>query len=257
MKPVYVYLLAVAGILMSTFFLSQGSQTGLVAADNLGISIDGLKRSGSEAVLNWSTGREAVSVLSVEGERVAFQEAVRFGHVVSGLDPRAGYDFSIRACDASACVEEQSRIDAEPPDAALLLSGAVVAVQGAAGGLKPWAGYALFGIVGLMAVGLTGRMSYRRMAGSDPMQGLLKKAESHLSADEYPQANSFYSMARHVFAQLEEEAKEKHYDRLVSVYQSLKRYSAVKEAQELTEKYDKGTITKEELGRLGDLVSER
>ena len=256
MKPVYSYFLAVAGILMSTFFLSQGSQTGFVAADGLGVSIDGLSRSGSEAVLNWSTGREAVSVFSMGGERVAFEESVRFGHVVSGLDPREGYDFSIRACDASACVERQSRIEAASREAALPLSGAVVAVQGAAEGLKSWAGYALFGIMGLVAVGLTGRIGYRRLAGGDPMPGLLKKAESHLSADEYPQAHSFYSMARRVFMELEEEAKVKHYDRLAMVYQSLKRYSAVKEAQELTEKYDKGTITEEELGRLGDLVYE-
>ena len=251
-----VYLLAaIVAVFLATFLISSGFPTGLVINDELRISIDDKTTYETDALITWSTNKEALATIVVNGKSTAFAKSNAFSKTVDGLESGTKYDFIIRACDSSGCKEKTSSIKTSSSNPPVAITGAITGGEGVTQILKTSANLVLYALLGIVALAVGGRIGYEKLATRDPMPGMMQKAEKHLDNEQYSEALESYSQARQMFMKLEEDAKVKHHTQLVGIYQSLKRYSIMKEAQSLTEKYEKGDITREEMQRLSELLA--
>ncbi len=82
----------------------------------------------------------------------------------------------------------------------------------------------------------------------------VKKAEDAIQAGNHADAFALYSIIKQQYGQLKQEEKAEHYKRIVNLHSQLSRQSAILEAQGLTDKYVKDTITQEEFERLKQLI---
>lgn len=262
MKPGQLLALVItATVFLSTFLIAQGLPTGfLVRSDDVGLRINDADVSDTTATLNWKTRAEALSILVINGNSMAFETARQFSKELAGLTPETSYTYVIRACNENRCEEKNSEFTTKSTAAteeasASPITGAVIAVS-TARTLKASVSYVLFALIGMAALIVVGRIGYEKIADSrDPMQGIVTDAKKLIENEQYEEAYAVYEKARQAYSQLEEEAKLKHYDSLISIYQNLKRYSELKEAQKLAEKYAQGTITREELRRLNEMLA--
>ncbi len=263
MKPGHMLAMAItATIFISTFFISQGLPTGFLVKGNedIGLRISGIEFSDTTAKIEWKTKTDALSILAINGNSIAFETAKSFSKELTGLTPGTSYKYMIRACNENKCEEKSSELttknsEAAMPKASNQITGAVVGVD-LARSVQKSISFVFFALIGMVALVIAGRVGYEKMASSrDPMQGMVNKAKKMIENEQYEQAYEIYAGARKAYSQLEEAAKLKHYDSLVSIYQNLKRYAELKEAQRLAEKYANGTITREELRRLNEMLA--
>ena len=112
----------------------------------------------------------------------------------------------------------------------------------------------IFNIFSMIVLTLAGGIGYSRLRRDDSIDGLIKRTKEHLEVEDYENAGRFYMMAREVFNELEHDKKIKNHPELLRLHGILKRYSMIKEAQMLTEKYEKGMITDQEMERLNYLM---
>lgn len=263
MKPGHLFAIAItATVFISTFFISQGIPTGfLVKGDgNIGLRISGVDVSDTTAKIEWKTGTEAMSIIAINGNSIAFETAKSFRKEITGLTPGKTYRYVIRACNENKCEEKSSELTTESTSPkeqkpSSQITGAAVGVD-MARTVQKSISFVFYALIGIVVLVIAGRVGYEKIASSrDPMQGMVEKAKKLVANEQYEQAYEIYSKARQAYSQLEEEAKLKHYDSLISIYQSLNRYAEVKEAQRLAEKYANGTITREELRRLNEILA--
>ncbi len=261
MKPGQLLALVITvAVFLSTFFISQGLPTGfIVKGDSVVLRISDAEVSDTTARLSWKTQAEALSVLVVNDKSMAFETARQFSKEVAGLTPGTSYKYVIRACNENKCEEKSSefttRTSGAAENPASPITGAVIGVS-TARAIKNSISYVLYALIGMAALIVVGRIGYEKIAESrDPMQGMVTDAKKLIENEKYEEAYEVYAKARQAYSQLEEEAKLKHYDSLISIYQNLKRYSELKEAQRLAEKYAQGTITREELRKLNEMLA--
>ncbi len=263
MKPGHLLAMVItATVFLSTFFISQGFPTGFLVKSNgdVGLRISGVDVSDTTARIGWKTQTEAISTLIIDNNPTAFETAKSFSKELTGLTPGKSYTYIIRACNENRCEEKRAElltlnIEAAKPKAANPITGAVVGVD-MARTVQKSISFVFFALIGMAALVIVGRIGYEKIADSrDPMQGMVDKAKKLVENEQYEQAYEIYSNARKAYSQLEEAAKLKHYDSLISIYQNLKRYAELKEAQSLAEKYANGTITREELRKLNDMLA--
>lgn len=117
----------------------------------------------------------------------------------------------------------------------------------------------LFGLVSIAAlviVARVGQNTYTEIQqGSTPkITDAVKKAEDAIQAGEHADAFALYGIIKQQYGQLRQEEKAEHYKRIINLHSKLSRQAAILEAQQLTDKYVKGTITQEEFERLKHLV---
>ena len=65
-----------------------------------------------------------------------------------------------------------------------------------------------------MLLALAGGIGYSRLRSVDPMEDLIKRANEHVSAEEYDSAHNLYVMAREAFHQLEHDKRVKNHPEL-------------------------------------------
>ncbi len=263
MKPGYLLALAItATVFISTFFISQGLPTGFLVkgGTDVGLRVTGADVSDTTASISWKTQAEALSTLAINNEQSSFETSTQFSKEVTGLKPGTSYTYVIRACSETKCEEKTSELATKgagtaEPKAAAPITGAITGAD-LTKTMQTSISFIFYALIGMVALVIAGRVGYEKIASSrDPMQGLVDKAKKMIENEQYEKACEMYSMARQAYSQLEGEAKLKHYDSLISIYQNLKRYSELKEAQRLAEKYAQGTITKEEMGRLNEMLA--
>ncbi len=263
MKPGYLLALIITGtIFISTFFISQGIPTGFLVkgGTDLGLRISSADVSDTTARISWKTQTEALSTLAINNEQNSFEASKQFSKEVTGLTPGTSYDYVIRACNEIKCEEKSSELTTKgagtaEPEAAGPITGAITGVD-LTRTMQKSISFIFYALIGMVALVIAGRVGYEKLASSrDPMQGMVTDAKKMIENEQYEQAYEIYSKARQAYSQLEGEARLKHYDSLVSIYQNLKRYSEIKQAQRLAEKYAQGTITKEEMGRLNEMLA--
>lgn len=262
MKPGQLLALVITTtVFLSTFLIAQGLPTGfLVKGNGVGLRISDADASDTTATLSWKTRTDALSVLVVNGNSMAFETARQFSKELSGLTPGTIYKYVIRACNENRCEEKSSEFTtkisgAAPEKSVSPITGAVIGID-TVRMLKTSVSYVLYALIGMAALIVVGRIGYEKIAESrDPMQGMVTDVKKLIENEKYEEAYEVYAKARQAYSQLEEEAKLKHYDSLISIYQNLKRYAELKEAQRLAEKYAQGTITREELRRLNEMLA--
>ena len=259
MKQTHVFIVAASSaVFFLTFLVATGIPTGLIVSDGLRISVDGTRTYESDALITWSTSREAISTIIIDGKRTAFPAATKFSSIASGLEPGTRHDFAIRACDERECVDTAGSFATQGARAAegAAITGAMTMGEGITDILRTSVNIILYSLAAITVLVVAGRVGYEKLVlNRDPMEGLVKKAEKHLGQDEYAEAHQAYSQAREAFKQLEEEAKLKHYDKLLGIYHTLRRYATITEAHKLAEKYEQGTITRDEMRRLNELLT--
>ena len=220
----------------------------------------------NSALVSWSTNREASSTLHIGESAVKFDEATSFTAVVDDIDSEAS-TFSIIACDLDECdykewplrsyYREGATIqteDLDPP-----VTGVTGQVTGAAsaGAVGNHLVMALFGMMALAVaagVGFSRTRFNSTVTKTDDMENLIRKTKKHINSQEYESAKNVYMTARKTFQKLEQDKKIKNHPELVKLHGVLKRYSLIKEAQELAEKYESGTITQAEMKRLNEIM---
>ena len=95
--------------------------------------------------------------------------------------------------------------------------------------------------------------AFLRLCGRSPKDGepldrnpLRRNYEAQLKRlieeEKYDDAYALYVDARRKFSELEEDVKLKYYDGLIKIYVNLRKYSEIREAQTLAEKYAAGNI---------------
>jgi len=271
MKPLHFLMLgAVFSVFVATFMLSTGFLTGFVVADtSVGLKVDGVKVSGNSAILSWNTNTDSVSTLHVANSDIAFTTATEFEKEIAGLTAGEKYNYRIRACNREQC-EEQSGSFVAGRGGSLITGAAFsdlntkvgdtiggftnVNAPDIGGGLRTIANFALLLVVVGAVVFVAGKITYPGIGTKDEVSSLLKNANNHLSNEQFDEANIAYASARQAFMELEDEARLKHYDGLMKVYQNLRRHYDINEAQLLADKYAQGTISQEELQRLNELI---
>ncbi|MBI2143184.1 hypothetical protein HYU20_02480 [Candidatus Woesearchaeota archaeon] len=82
----------------------------------------------------------------------------------------------------------------------------------------------------------------------------LKKVEDAIQTGSHDDAFALYNIIRQQYGQLSNGEKAEHYRRIISIHRQLSRQAAIMEAQRLTDKYVKGTISEEEFERLKQLI---
>ena len=266
MKAAHILIAAVILVAVTaSFFISNIIPTGLLTAvpDGDGIRITGTKTTETTAEISWETAKESASTLIINNNPTSFSKAKEFSSKTSGLNEGTTYQYTIRACNEQGCEEKTGQIKTKSPKTQQQLpqiTGAVVKATTAtaeeiAQTARKSATTILYALLAITALVIGGRISYQKLSNKDEMEEMITKAEEMTESQQYTEAHSIYSKARQAFAQLEEEAKLKHYDRLLKLYHTLKKQYDMMEAQTLAEKYSQGTITRDELTRLNELLA--
>lgn len=267
MKGAHILIAAVILVAVTaSFFLSNIIPTGLLTAvsGGDGLRITSIKTTDTTATINWETAKESSSTLIINNNPISFSKAKEFSSEVSGLNEGTAYGYTIRACNEQECQEKTGQIktkSAKTQQQLPQITGAVVkattdTAEDIAQTTRKYATTILYALLAVTALAIGGRISYQKISNNkDEMGGMITKAEEMIESQQYTEAQSTYSKARQAFAQLEEEAKLKHYDRLLKIYHTLKRQYDMIEAQRLAEKYSQGTITRDELTRLNELLA--
>ncbi len=259
MKPTQIFVLvATTAVFLLTFFVASGFPTGFSVAQKLSLNSIDVRAYENDALITWQTSKEAISTIVVDNQRTAFQSATTFSKETTGLKPGTRYDFVIRACDENACKEKKSSFQTRGASSdGTAITGALVGGNGVTEIVRTSINMILYLMLGLTAVVVFGKIGYEKLSvNRDPVGGFVRRAQKHLQDDQYKEAYQVYSQAREAFKGLEDEAKLRHYDSLLTIYQSLKKYAVIGEAQRLAQKYETGTITKEEMRRLNELLAE-
>ncbi len=128
-----------------------------------------------------------------------------------------------------------------------------------AGGLQAAMGALLFGLVSIAALVVVARIGQNtyteiRQNSTPKITDAVKKAEDALQAGKQEDAFALYGIIKQQYSQLKQEEKAEHYKRIINLHRQLSRQTAILEAQQLTDKYVKGTITQEEFERLKQLI---
>src|SRR3989338_290066 len=111
MKPGQLLALVItATVFLSTFLIAQGLPTGFLVKGNgdVGLKISSEEVSDTTATISWKTKTDALSMLVVNGNSIAFETARRFSKEVTGLTPATSYKYVIRACNENRCEEKSS-----------------------------------------------------------------------------------------------------------------------------------------------------
>lgn len=254
MKPGQLLIVAgTIGIFLITFIASQGVTTGFLTADQtIGLEINYVESSDRSALLRWTTRSDAISVLDINNEQIAFAEAKHFSKQISGLQPRTTYGYTIRACNSYECEEKKSRVSTSSPLSQI--TGQVTGTE-VAETLQTAATLMIYTLLGTVALLISGNIGYEFVNKRKKVGSLIKKGQKKMDNEEYTEAHDLYKQASQAFGQLEDEARLKHYNDLFKLYHNLRRYSEISEAQRLAEKYEQHTITDDELKRLGRLMA--
>lgn len=117
----------------------------------------------------------------------------------------------------------------------------------------------LFGLVSIAALVIVARVGQNtyaeiRQRSAPKITDAVKKAEDAIQAGKQADAFALYGIIQQQYSQLRQEEKAEHYKRIINLHSQLSRQAAILEAQGLTDKYVKGTITEEEFERLKQLI---
>lgn len=117
----------------------------------------------------------------------------------------------------------------------------------------------LFGLVSIAVLAIVARVGQNTYAeiqqrSAPKISDAVKKAEDAIQAGRHADAFALYSIIKQQYSQLRQEEKAEHYKRIINLHSQLSRQAAILEAQGLTDKYVKGTITEEEFERLKQLI---
>lgn len=117
----------------------------------------------------------------------------------------------------------------------------------------------LFGLVSIAALVVVARIGQNtyteiRQRSTQKITDAVKRAEDAMQAGKQADAFALYSIIKQQYGQLKQEEKAEHYKRIINLHGQLSRQMTILEAQCLTDKYVKGTITEEEFERLKQLI---
>ncbi len=201
------------------------------------------------ALISWRTESAATSSIEINGKVYVFGPAAGFSHEEKGLEPGTSYKYKIIACRDSYCSTHKSSIQTEGEAAASSVTGNIVAGLGNA---RAEIYYLLIALLGLTLIFIT----YRANQPEARIKSLLESSESHIRKGAHEKAIPGYKQALGLYKGLSTQEKAQNYNRLMRVYSHLSLNQKQKEARVLTEKYQKGAITQQELMRLRQLLTE-
>ncbi|MAG15679.1 hypothetical protein CMO88_01315 [Candidatus Woesearchaeota archaeon] len=259
----WIILLTITSVFLITFLISSGTLTGFLtfSDDSINLEIERIEVYDTRAIITWSTKIETISVLNINDENIAFQEATKFRKELVGLEPGTSYEYNIKACTGHSCEEKNEVLvtkggSAETKETGFSpITGLVAGVDGAVNVLQTSATYILFWLIGIVVLVISARIGYEKFSNRNQMAGMINKTKKLINMEQYEEANQTYAAARQAFLELEEDAKLKHYDDLLRIYHNLKKRAELIEAQKLAEKYTNETITQDELRMLNNLLS--
>ncbi len=203
-----------------------------------------------KALINWKTDMAVTTSIEINGKIYVFGPAKSFSHEETGLEEGQSYKYRIVACSDSYCTTHKSAVKTAGQSAAASpLTGNVIASIGNA---RAEIYYFLIALIGLTLIFIT----YRSNQPSVKIKSLLENSENHIKKGAHHKAIPTYKQALGVYKNLSTEEKAMNYHRLMRVYSHLSLNEKQKEAKALTERYQKGTITQQELMRLRQLLTE-
>jgi len=261
MKQSQLFILAgVVAVFLGTYMISSGAPasliTGFTFIDRVSVQTTDIVVHDNYASLGWTTNKDSVSTLTINGERYAFAAAQFFTKDITNLQTGERYFYVIRACDDLGCDEIAASLTttSDPvKNIASPITGAATGID-ILGVLQNSVGYVFLGLIVVAVLVIGGRVAGQQIQRKDEMAEMTKSAKKMIDEQKYREAYDVYLKARTAFAQLEEEAKLKHYNDLYNIYHSLNRQSKMQEAQRLAEKFSDGTISNNELDRLNQLM---
>jgi len=139
------------------------------------------------------------------------------------------------------------------------ITGNVVAAPQKITGLQTAVGSVLFGLVSIVTLVVLAKIGQNTVTEirENRVPGIrdnVKKAEAAIEEGNHVAAYALYNTIRDQYAQLKNEEKIRHRQRIMRIHHALTTQAAVVEAHYLTDKYVKGTINQEEFERLKQIV---
>ncbi|MBI3051309.1 hypothetical protein HYY74_02525 [Candidatus Woesearchaeota archaeon] len=258
MKTAHQLLLSIGIVFLFIFFLNVKPQmTGLAVAQDSGpeITITRAEGTGSQGIVEWSTGRASRASFELEGRTAEYDYAKRFEMRLESLKQGKQYNYQITACDRDGkCSQATGTFTSMYPPA---ITGWTV---NDARGLQKMAGAAflilLAAAVSMVIVnaGLQRLDKNRLMPASFRVKLKLDKAEKALEEKKHHHAFAHYRELKELYGRLGAGQKEKHNKRVMGVYSELLSHNRAKEASYLADRYLSGTISSGEMQRLRELI---
>jgi hypothetical protein len=236
------------------------------AADVPKITLEKVTAYGTEATIEWKTNVPTTSVLTVVDQVRKFENLKTFSTTIQNLEPGSEYQFEIIACDAGInCGNYQGEFTTSTEDKPLPeekgngITGAVISADFLKEA-KSIAFVVFYGLLAVVVLGVVAMAGYNAISNrpSTPekqMKSSMRSAEELIKADKKEEAFAHYNDARALYSRISPDRQAKYYDDLVATYSILQQHKNAKEAGRLADRYIGGSITKEELEKLKDLLT--
>ena len=199
-------------------------------------------------LITWNTDIDATTSLEINGKMLVFGPEKKFVHEELGLKAGKEYTYKIIACSSMDCSTYKSSIRTGG-DAQNSATGNAIAELGNS---SPVVYYFLISLLGLTLL----FVSYRANQPDVKISSLLYHSEKHIRNGNHEHATPMYKEALGIYKNLSKDEKAHNYPRLMRVYNHLSLHQKQKEAKALTEKYQNGNITEQEMQRLRELLTE-
>ncbi|MFH1182186.1 MAG: hypothetical protein V1702_04465 [Candidatus Woesearchaeota archaeon] len=234
------------------------------AADVPKITLEKITAYGTEARIEWKTNELTTSVLTVLDQVRKFENLREFSTTIQSLEPGKKYSFEIIACDASInCGNYQGEFTTSAenkplPEEKQGITGAVISAD-VFKEAKSIALVVFYGLLAVVVLGVVARTGYNAISGMSntterQMKNSMRSAEELIKAGRKEEAFAHYNDARALYSRVSPERQAKYYDQLIATYSVLQQHRKAKEAGRLADRYIAGSITREELERLRDLL---
>lgn len=225
----------------------------------------------TRASINWATDKEATSTFLIEGEKVPYGESTSFGINLDTLAQGKHYSYEISACDRknncntykgefttlSNAPAQPAKQQNAPSQATGKITGNAVKELSRAQTSINSAIFILLAIAASFVVisAAVQRMDSNALVPPSIRIGILvNKAEAAIRNNRHYEAYPIYDKIRGLYENLNSREKGKHQGRVMNVYSELLAHTRAKEANYLVDKYLEGSITKQELYRMRELL---
>ena len=234
------------------------------------ISIRNVDVFDTTASIEWITDEPASAFFALGDDVLRFSRDTSFKADLTNLEMGTRYYYDITVCDIEnncnnhrgtfVTITEEEMLLAKqraenrqsPITGAAVSSVDVDSVRA----LTLTAIYALLGIIVLAVVARVGYTTIGQLG--DPVEKEVKSsiahAENMIRKEKHDHAYEPYKRARETYIKLSPEKRVKYYDKLMETYSALEHHTKTKEAHQLADKYVAGTITKEEMDKLKELL---
>jgi hypothetical protein len=250
--------LLIAAILLMQFSYAQDKTAPKITIGKITVS-------STEARIEWATNEQSTSVITVLDQVKKLERMKSFSTTIQNLEPGKEYQYDITACDAAInCGHYQGKFTTASKGTSLQaekkqgITGAVISAD-LINEAKSIATMVFFGLLAIVILGVVVKTGYNAFTNiSDPAEKQIKEAvrnaESLIKQGKNDDAMAHYNSARSLYSQIPPDKQAKYYDRLILAYNQLQQHQKAKEAGRLADRYIAGSITKDELEKLKDLL---